>query len=247
MRKAFFLVSLCILASVQLSQAYQPKWKNGHYNRWMGLRIGYSHLMAQPDHFPEYHANFSPNPPLSLIKRKSTQIGFDIFTQNILIPETRFFCSWGIGWSFNHLRIKPDLILSTDSVNGTLVIQETNNPYARNILNTNYIYFPVRIIYYPWHSGKKLNWSISGGMEFQYSVFSWQTLRKVGEVTKLRYNGNNFNMQDKQVAVNFRFAFKRIAFYVDYGLIPLFNPTQQMYNYMPEYNSIHFGVCFNGF
>ena len=114
-------------------------------------------------------------------------------------------------------------------------------------LNSNYLYIPVRIICYPWKSGKKLNWSVSGGMEFQYSLFSWQNLRRIGEVSKLRVDGNNFNMQDKQVAVNFRFALKRIAFYADYGLIPLFNPTQQMYHYMPEYNTIHFGVCFNGF
>ena len=92
-----------------------------------------------------------------------------------------------------------------------------------------------------------MNWSISGGMEFQYSLFAWQTLRKVGQVTKLSYNKYNFNMQDKQVAVNFRFALRRISFYADYGLIPLFNPTQQKNHYMPEYNTIHFGICFNGF
>ena len=247
MRKAILLLLFCILGSFKLSAAFEPKWKNGHYNRWMGLRIGYSHLMAQPDHFPEYHAKIDPNPPLSLIKRKSYQIGFDIFTQNILIPETRLFCSWGIGWSFNHLRVNPNLSLSSDSTSNTLVIKPSQTPYARSVLNSNYLYIPVRIICYPWKSGKKLNWSVSGGMEFQYSLFSWQNLRRIGEVSKLRVDGNNFNMQDKQVAVNFRFALKRIAFYADYGLIPLFNPTQQMYHYMPEYNTIHFGVCFNGF
>lgn len=247
MRKAFLLLLISLLTSYTLLASYQPKWKNGHYNRWMGLRIGYSHLMAQPDHFPEYHSKMNPNPPLSLIKTKSYQIGFDIFTQSILVPETHLFCSWGIGWSFNHLRVKPDLVLSTDSSNGTLIIQQANTAYARSILNSNYIYFPVRVIYYPWKSGKKMNWSISGGMEFQYSLFSWQTLRRIGEVTKLRYDANNFNMQDKQVAVNVRFALRRIAFYADYGLIPLFNPSQQMYHYMPEYNTIHFGICFNGF
>lgn len=247
MRNLQLLLFICVFTHLSSFGAFEPKWHNGHYNRWMGLRIGYSQLMAQPDHFPSYHANANPNPPLSLIKQKSYQIGFDIFTQNIQIPESHLFCVWGIGWSFNHLRVKPDLLLNTDSTTNTLQITQISNPFARSILNSNYIYFPIRVMYYPWKSGKKINWSFAGGMEFQYSLFSWQTLRRLGEITKIHYDANNFNMQDKQVAVNFRFSLRRIAFYADYGLIPLFNPSQQIYHYMPEYNTFHFGICFSGF